>query len=92
MTAYQILDLVSGLKSRHAETRHKAIRELLHFARTDLREMSQDALTQVLDDFNQHIHALTSSYDNNEKKAGILTIGNVEVIAPPNHKLNNNLI
>ncbi|XP_013148241.1 PREDICTED: serine/threonine-protein kinase mTOR-like [Papilio polytes] len=74
MTAYQILDLVSGLKSRHAETRHKAIRELLHFARTDLREMSQDALTQVLDDFNQHIHALTSSYDNNEKKAGILTI------------------
>ncbi|KPJ18654.1 Target of rapamycin [Papilio machaon] len=74
MTAYQISDLVSGLKSRHADTRHKAIRELLHFARTDLREMSQDVLTQVLDDFNQHIHALTSSYDNNEKKAGILTI------------------
>ncbi|XP_068617992.1 serine/threonine-protein kinase mTor-like [Battus philenor] len=74
MTSYQVADLVCGLKSRHAETRHKAIRELLHFARTDLREMSQDALNQVLDDFNQTIHALTSSYDNNEKKAGILTI------------------
>ncbi|KAJ8712457.1 hypothetical protein PYW07_005299 [Mythimna separata] len=74
MTSYQVSDLVSGLKSRHAETRHKAIRELLHFTKTDLREMSQEALTQVLDDFNQQIHALTSSYDNNEKKAGILTI------------------
>ncbi|XP_075980092.1 serine/threonine-protein kinase mTor-like isoform X2 [Anticarsia gemmatalis] len=74
MTSYQVSDLVSGLKSRHAETRHKAIRELLHFTKTDLREMSPDCLTQVLDDFNQQIHALTSSYDNNEKKAGILTI------------------
>ena len=75
MTSFQVSDLVSGLKSRHAETRHKAIRELLHFTKTDLREMSQESLTQVLDDFNQQIHALTSSYDNNEKKAGILTIG-----------------
>lgn len=75
MTSFQVSDLVAGLKSRHAETRHKAIRELLHFTKTDLREMSQEALTQVLDDFNQQIHALTSSYDNNEKKAGILTIG-----------------
>ncbi|XP_059048718.1 serine/threonine-protein kinase mTOR-like [Achroia grisella] len=74
MATYQVTDLVSGLKSRHAETRHKAIRELLHFARTDLREMSQDSLSQVLDDFNQQIHAMTSSYDTNEKKAGILTI------------------
>ncbi|XP_030025999.2 serine/threonine-protein kinase mTOR [Manduca sexta] len=74
MTNYQVSELVAGLKSRNAETRHKAIRELLHFAKTDLREMSQDSLTQMLDDFNQHIHAMTSSYDNNEKKAGILTI------------------
>ncbi|XP_063895225.1 serine/threonine-protein kinase mTor isoform X1 [Helicoverpa armigera] len=74
MTSFQVSDLVSGLKSRHAETRHKAIRELLHFTKTDLREMSQESLRQVLDDFNQQIHALTSSYDNNEKKAGILTI------------------
>ncbi|CAH0400987.1 unnamed protein product [Chilo suppressalis] len=70
----QVAELVSGLKARHTETRHKAIRELLHFAKTDLRELSQDCMTQVLDDFNQHIHTMTSSYDNNEKKAGILTI------------------
>lgn len=64
-----------GLKSRHAETRHKAIRELLQFAKSDLREMSSDTLTQVLDEFNQQIHTLIASYDNNEKKAGILIIG-----------------
>lgn len=75
MTSNQVCELVSGLRSRHAETRHKAIRELLHFTKTDLREMSPEVLTQVLDDFNQQIHALTSSYDNNEKKAGILAIG-----------------
>ncbi|XP_045500144.1 serine/threonine-protein kinase Tor-like [Colias croceus] len=74
MANYQLIDFATGLKSRIFETRHKAIRELLHFVRTELREMSQETLTQVLDDFNQQIHILTSSYDNNEKKAGILTI------------------
>lgn len=75
MTTYQISEMVSGLKSRQSETRNKAIRELLHFAKTDLREMSPENLSQVLDDFNQQIHAMTCSYDNNEKKAGILIIG-----------------
>lgn len=75
MTSSQVADLVSGLKSRQSETRHKAIRELLHFAKTDLREMSPENLNQVLDDFNKQIHTMTCSYDNNEKKAGILTIG-----------------
>ncbi|XP_072945161.1 serine/threonine-protein kinase mTor-like [Epargyreus clarus] len=74
MTNYQVFELLSGLKSRQSESRHRAIRELLHFVKTDLREMSQEAHNQILDDFNQQIHALTSSYDNNEKKAGILTI------------------
>ncbi|XP_052743299.1 serine/threonine-protein kinase Tor [Bicyclus anynana] len=75
MTNSQLVsDLVMGLKSRHTETRHKAIRELQNFAKQDLREMSQDALTQVLDEFSQQIHIMTSSYDSNEKKAGILTI------------------
>uniref|UniRef100_A0A1E1W8G7 TOG domain-containing protein n=1 Tax=Pectinophora gossypiella TaxID=13191 RepID=A0A1E1W8G7_PECGO len=74
MMGSQVAEFVSGLKSRHADTRHKAIRELLQFAKNDLREMSQESLVQVLDDFNQQIHALTSSYDNNEKKAGILII------------------
>lgn len=75
MANYHVFELLSGLKSRQSESRHRAIRELLHFVKTDLREMSQEAHNQVLDDFNQQIHALTSSYDNNEKKAGILTIG-----------------
>ncbi|KAJ2945763.1 hypothetical protein O0L34_g605 [Tuta absoluta] len=74
MSNPQVIEFVSGLKSRHAEARQKALRELLYFAKTDLREMSQESLAQVLDEFNQQIHALTSSYDNNEKKAGILII------------------
>lgn len=75
MTNNTVLELISGLKSRHTETRHKSIRELLHFVKTDLREMTQEAATQVLDEINQQIHLLTSSYDNNDKKAGILIIG-----------------
>lgn len=75
MASSTVLDLVSGLKSRYAETRHRAIRELLHFAKTDLREMSPEVQAQILDEFSQQIHALTSSYDNIEKKAGILIIG-----------------
>ncbi|CAH2267767.1 jg15184 [Pararge aegeria aegeria] len=75
MTSSQIVsDLILGLKSRHTETRHKAIRELQNFAKLDLREMPQDALTQVLDEFSQQIHIMTSSYDSNDKKAGLLTI------------------
>lgn len=76
MTHNSVSDFIMGLKSRHTETRHKAIRELLHFVKTDLREMTQEAATQVLDELNQQIHLLTSSYDNNDKKAGILIIGN----------------
>ncbi|XP_046969780.1 serine/threonine-protein kinase Tor-like [Vanessa cardui] len=74
MISHQVSDLILGLKSRHTETRHKAIRELVHFVKTDLREMSQESLTQAFDEFNQQIHLLTSSYDSNDKKAGILTI------------------
>ncbi|XP_045522064.1 serine/threonine-protein kinase mTOR-like [Pieris brassicae] len=70
----QVLDFVSGLKSRHFETRQRSVRELLQFVRTELREMSQETIALVLDDFNQQIHILTSSYDNIEKRAGILTI------------------
>ncbi|XP_050677035.1 serine/threonine-protein kinase Tor-like [Leptidea sinapis] len=69
-----ISDFVSGLKSRNFDTRHNAIRDLLHYVRTELRELSQEALTQALDELNQQIHILTSGYDNNEKKAGILII------------------
>lgn len=68
-------EMVWGLKSQKPETQHKAIRELLHFVKTEFREMSPEVLAQVLDDFNQQIHAMTCSYDNNERKAGVLTIG-----------------
>ncbi|CAH0725575.1 unnamed protein product, partial [Brenthis ino] len=74
MTHNSVSDFIMGLKSRHTETRHKSIRELLHFVKTDLREMTQESATQVLDELNQQIHLLTSSYDNNDKKAGILII------------------
>lgn len=77
MASSTVLDLVSGLKARYAETRHKAIRELLHFAKTDLREMSPEVQAQILDEFSQQIHALTSSYDNIDQKAGILIIGSL---------------
>lgn len=85
-------EMVWGLKSRQLETQHKAIRELLHFAKTELREMSPETLTQVLDDFNQQIHALTCSYDNNERKAGVLTIGKIRRSMKPIQASTYNII
>lgn len=75
MASQQVSELISGLKSRHAEVRRRSLRELYRFAKTELREMPQETLMQVLDEFNQHIHALVSSYDTNDRKAGVLTIG-----------------
>ncbi|GBP30106.1 hypothetical protein EVAR_94949_1 [Eumeta japonica] len=74
MSSIQVLELVSGLKSRNAENRRKAARALYYFAKTELREMPEDKLTQTLDEFNHHIHDMISSNDANDKRAGILTI------------------
>jgi len=67
---------VSGLRSRHEETRTKAAKELQHYVSTELREVSPDDLTAFMDDFNHQIFEMVSSQDVNEKKGGILAIGN----------------
>lgn len=75
MPSQEVLDLLTGLKSRNVVSRKRAVRQLHHFAKTELRELPPDALARLLDEFNHHIHSMISSSDNNEKKAGILTIG-----------------
>lgn len=80
MSSHLVPELLAGLKSRHTESRRKAVHELYHFAKTELREMPQETLTIVLDEFNHHIHSMLSSYDNNEKKGGLLTIGKNRVL------------
>ncbi|PNF25178.1 Serine/threonine-protein kinase mTOR, partial [Cryptotermes secundus] len=65
---------VAGLKSRNAETRSKAARDLYHYVKTELREVSMEELTSFMDDFNHHIFEMVSGSDVNEKKGGILAI------------------
>ncbi|PSN34470.1 Serine/threonine-protein kinase mTOR [Blattella germanica] len=65
---------VSGLKSRNAETRMKAARDLYHYVKTELREVSVEELTSFMDEFNHHIFEMVSGSDVNEKKGGILAI------------------
>ena len=70
---------VSGLKSRNEESRSRAAKELQHYVSTELREVSQDELTTFLDDFNHQIFEMVSSPDMNERKGGILAIGNANL-------------
>nr|QXN57741.1 serine/threonine-protein kinase [Bemisia tabaci] len=65
---------VSGLKSRHPETRNKAAKDLYLYVKTELREVPPEELNSFLDDFNRHIFEMVSSSDVNEKKGGILAI------------------
>ncbi|XP_066992513.2 serine/threonine-protein kinase mTOR isoform X2 [Anabrus simplex] len=65
---------VSGLKSRHAEVRSKAARDLYHYVKTELREVSVEELISFMDEFNHHIFEMVSGSDINEKKGGILAI------------------
>jgi FKBP12-rapamycin complex-associated protein len=66
---------VSGLKSRNDEARSKTARDLNHYVTTELREVSMDDLTTFMDEFNHQIFEMVSSSDVNEKKGGILAIG-----------------
>ncbi len=66
---------VSGLKSRHEETRKKTASDLKRYVTTELREISADDLTSFMDDFNHSIFEMVSSNDVYEKKGGILAIG-----------------
>lgn len=71
----QVAAFVAGLKSRNVDTQTKTARELYHYAKTELREVPQEELTQFLDEFNHQIFEMVSSNDVHEKKGGVLAIG-----------------
>lgn len=70
----QVVQFVAGLKSRNVDLQIKTARELYHYAKTELREVPQDELTQFLDEFNHQIFEMVSSSDVHERK-GVLAIG-----------------
>ncbi|XP_014254034.1 serine/threonine-protein kinase mTOR [Cimex lectularius] len=66
---------VNGLKSRSAEVRAKAAKDLYKYVKTELRELSSEELAAFMDEFtNKHIYEMVSSQDVNENKGGILAI------------------
>lgn len=75
MSNAQLLQFVSGLKSRQVDVRLKTAKDLQLFVKTELREMPQEEVSAFLDDFNHHILEMVSGSDVNEKKGGILAIG-----------------
>lgn len=66
---------ITGLKSRHADTRAKAAHDLSVYVNSELREATPDEITKFLDPFYHEIFEMVSSSDVNEKKGGILAIG-----------------
>ncbi|CAG9564541.1 unnamed protein product [Danaus chrysippus] len=70
----QVTAFVVGLKSRNVDVQTKTARELYHYAKTELREVPQEELTQFLDEFNHQIFEMVSSNDVHEKKGGVLAI------------------
>lgn len=71
----QVAHFVAGLKSRNVDVQIKTARELYQYAKTELREVPQEELTQFLDEFNHQISEMVSSSDSHEKKGGVLAIG-----------------
>lgn len=67
---------VSNLKSRNEQTRIRAAKDLYLYVKNDLRDATPDQVTVFLEEFNHHIFEMVSSSDINEKKGGILAIGN----------------
>ncbi|CAB3230731.1 unnamed protein product [Arctia plantaginis] len=65
---------VAGLKSRIVDVQIKTARDLYRYAKTELREVPQEELTQFLDEFNHQIFEMVSSNDVHEKKGGVLAI------------------
>lgn len=53
---------------------------LLFQVKTELREVSAEELASFMDEFNHHIFEMVSGSDVNEKKGGILAIGNIKLI------------
>ncbi|KAK7869671.1 hypothetical protein R5R35_010033 [Gryllus longicercus] len=74
MSSALMQQFVSGLKSRHPDVRSKSARDLYHYVKTELREVSVEELTAFMDEFNHHIFEMVSGSDINEKKGGILAI------------------
>ncbi|XP_072945210.1 serine/threonine-protein kinase mTOR [Epargyreus clarus] len=70
----QVGSFVAGLKSRNVDVQTRTARELYHYAKTELREVPQEELTQFLDEFNHQIYEMVSSNDVHEKKGGVLAI------------------
>lgn len=71
----QVNAFISGLKSRNVETQTRTARELYQYAKTELREVPQEELTQFLDEFNHNLFEMVLSNDVHEKKGGVLAIG-----------------
>lgn len=66
---------LNGLKSRSDESRMQAAKDLQHYVSTELREASAEQYTSFMDELNHHIFEMVSSSDANEKKGGIMAIG-----------------
>ena len=72
---------LNGLKSRSDESRLQAAKDLQHYVSTELREASAEQYTSFMDELNHHIFEMVSSSDANEKKGGIMAIGEYERIS-----------
>ena len=66
---------LNGLKSRSDDSRLQAAKDLQHYVSTELREASAEQYTSFMDELNHHIFEMVSSSDANEKKGGIMAIG-----------------
>lgn len=84
--ASQVTKFVQDLKSRNVDIQIKTARELYHYAKTELREVPQEELTQFLDEFNHQIFEMVSSNDVHEKKGGVLAIG-MYLMVPYSHSI-----
>lgn len=73
--AKMIQQRLNGLKSRSDESRLQAAKDLQHYVSTELREASAEQYTSFMDELNHHIFEMVSSSDANEKKGGIMAIG-----------------
>lgn len=66
---------LTGLRSKTEEVRVKSVHELHHYVSTELREMPMEVHTTFMDEFNHSVLEMLSSSDMNERKGGILAIG-----------------
>lgn len=74
MSRTLVQQFVAGLKSRNPEVRAKTASDLLHYVRTELREVTVEEVIAFTDAFNHHIFEMVSANDVNEKKGGIIAI------------------